>query len=265
MKTITATYSPGEPVRTRGCMVLYCRRGYGVAECNFTPLPMMPGSLAVIFSDTVFSIARMSRRSELCRYELSTALADEATFISSGPFFDWLYEHPLLAIPPGRRAEIERWMALTDTIASDDSDYREVMLRNQWQNFFLGLESALRGIIADRPGRRRSSSRRIFNTFCQLLAEHCRRHHHVRFYADKLCITPYYLSRVTDREFEVSPKEMIDRQLMTELKSLLGTTHLSVTEIADICGFESASYLGRFFRRHTGMTPIRYRELQKTS
>ena len=84
----------------------------------------------------------------------------------------------------------------------------------------------------------------------------------MKFYADRLCITPYYLSRITHHIFNVSPKELIDRQIVMEIKSLLTSTELSVKEIAERYCFESSSYLGRYFRRHLGMPPSEYRQRQ---
>lgn len=40
---------------------------------------------------------------------------------------------------------------------------------------------------------------------------------------------------------------------------LLSDPHLSVTEIAEQLGFADQSYLTRFFRRHTGMSPKAFR------
>ncbi len=134
------------------------------------------------------------------------------------------------------------------------------MLRNQWQNLFLAIESELKNIMAESDKKSTSASRKLFNDFCKLLGENCCKYHDVKFYADKLCITPYYLSRVTNRVFSVSPKELINRQIVMEIKSLLTSTELSVKEIATLYNFESTSYLGRYFRRHTGMTPSEYRD-----
>ena len=120
-------------------------------------------------------------------------------------------------------------------------------------------------LLATREMKTNSSSRKLFDRFCQLLCENCRTRHDVKFYADKLCITPYYLSQITSRIFQVSPKELIDRQLMMEIKALLTTTNFTVTKIADRYCFESASYLGRYFRRYSGMTPLEYRKQQAGS
>ncbi|MCR6506441.1 helix-turn-helix domain-containing protein [Bacteroides sp. KH365_2] len=58
----------------------------------------------------------------------------------------------------------------------------------------------------------------------------------------------------------MSPKEIIDRQIVMEIKRMLISTDLSAKEIADRFHFDSTSYMGRYFRRHTGMTPTEFRE-----
>ncbi len=83
----------------------------------------------------------------------------------------------------------------------------------------------------------------------------------VKFYAEKLCITPYYLSRITARTIGVTPKELIERQIILEMKRLLTTTDISVKELAVLFHFDTVSYMARFFRRHTGFTPNEYRKL----
>ena len=58
----------------------------------------------------------------------------------------------------------------------------------------------------------------------------------------------------------MSPKEMIDRQIVTEMKQMLVFTALSAKEIADRFHFDGTSYMGRYFRKHTGMIPTEFRE-----
>lgn len=252
----------GFPVRTSGCILLYCTEGCAVVECNFTEMAFRKGCMTVIFSDTLFSIKRISRGFMARCFELSEALTDETTFVSTGAFFDWLYEHPIFPVTHDRRKDMDLWLAMMDWIETNATGkHRNMMFRNQWQNFFLGLESVLNHRLTENDIKTISSGRKLFDSFCRLLSENCRKHHDVKFYADKLCITPYYLACITQRIFAVAPKELIDRQIMMEIKSLLTTTQLSVKEIAEQYNFESSSYLGRYFRRHIGMTPTEYRNL----
>lgn len=251
----------GRPMRTAGCILLYCTEGRSVVECNFKDMSFRKGNMAIIFSDTLFSMKKISPDFKARHFELSVALTDESTFTSAGAFFDWLYEHPVFDIPDEREQEVELWLSMMDWIESNSTGkYRNIMLRNQWHNFFLGVESVLKNKLTERDIKTIGAARKLFNGFCKLLCENCRKHHEVKFYADKLCITPYYLSRITNLIFSVSPKELIDRQIMMEIKSLLTSTELSIKEISELYNFESSSYLGRYFRRHIGMTPSEYRD-----
>lgn len=256
----------GKPLRTKGCILMLCTSGCAVLECNFTKRAFRRGYMAIIFSDTLFSVEKVSNDFTVKKFELSVALTDEVTYISSGPFFDWLAENQVCEIPYERQKDIVLWLdGLKWIDRYADAGYRNVMIRSHWQNFFTGFESVVAPLLATKEMETISSSRKLFNRFCQLLCENCRTRHDVKFYADKLCITPYYLSQITSRIFQVSPKELIDRQLMMEIKALLTTTNFTVTEIADRYCFESASYLGRYFRRHSGMTPLEYRKQQAGS
>lgn len=259
-QTTALTEHLDRPLRTGGCILLICMAGRAVVECNFTPKPFKKGDMAIIFADTLFSVAKISAEFQVRYFELSETFTDETTITSGGGLFDWLYDHPVFSVPDDKRTILSLWLQTMDWIdANTDNKYRAQMLRNQWQNLFLGLETVLKNELTERDIKSLSSSRQLFNGFCKLLSEHCRRHHEVKFYADKLCITPYYLSRITHRTFGVTPKELIDRQIMMEIKALLTSSELTIKEIANHYHFESSSYLGRFFRRRIGMTPSEYR------
>lgn len=89
----------GKPLRTKACILIFCISGYAVLECNFTRRPFRQGCMAVIFSDTLFSVERVSRGFQVIKFELSLSLTDDVTYISSGPFFDWLAENQICVIP----------------------------------------------------------------------------------------------------------------------------------------------------------------------
>ena len=54
----------------------------------------------------------------------------------------------------------------------------------------------------------------------------------------------------------------IPYELIAEAKVLLNEPCLSVTEIAELLNFADQSYLSRFFKKNTGMSPKEFR-LQK--
>jgi len=99
----------------------------------------------------------------------------------------------------------------------------------------------------------------LYNAFVSLVAEHYREAHDVSFYADKLCITTRYLSQITDRAVGKSPKQIIADYLMSEARSYLETTRLTVQEIADKLGFSSQALFCKFFRNQAAVSPSEYR------
>ena len=100
----------------------------------------------------------------------------------------------------------------------------------------------------------------LFHKFMHLIHEHAAQMHQVSFYAGKLCISPRYLHEITETYSNgKTPKALIDEQLTAELKVLLNNPALSIAEIASLCQFLDSSYLSRFFKKNTGISPKEYR------
>lgn len=52
---------------------------------------------------------------------------------------------------------------------------------------------------------------------------------------------------------------MINERVILEVKRMLIRTEYDISEIAYKLGFNELSYFSRFFKRHTGMTPLGFR------
>lgn len=87
--------------------------------------------------------------------------------------------------------------------------------------------------------------------------------HDVRYYAEKLYLTPNYLNELVKREIGISAKQAIRNRLLAESKKLLLYSSLPVGEIAERLSFETPSYFIRFFRKHVGCTPLQFRKGEK--
>lgn len=104
----------------------------------------------------------------------------------------------------------------------------------------------------------------IFNAFLQLLAHEDQKRQRVAYYADKLHISPKYLSTVCKKVSGKNPMRWISESVMQDCYSLLKDTDLSVKEISNRLGFPNSSFFGQYFREQTGQTPIAYRTEYKT-
>lgn len=251
----------GSVIRPADGMILYCERGRAVVTVNFERRVLRRGDIAIIFSDSLFEVNSVSRGFLVWYIDMSVAFVDDATFALSSDFFDRIYIDPVFSTSDKQRKLFDAWRSLNDyymRIPSKKS--AQTMIRNQVRNLLSAMESETMSDIAAKRVKTISSARQLSMRFYRLLDENCRSRHDVKFYADKLCITPYYLSKITLQTMGISPKKMIDRQIVMEIKRMLLATDLSAKEIADRFHFDSTSYMGRYFRRHTGMTPTEFRE-----
>ncbi len=115
-------------------------------------------------------------------------------------------------------------------------------------------------VVYAKPDEMGGRSIDIYNRFVSLVAEHYRTAHDVAFYADRLCITTRYLSGVTDKVVGKSPKQIIADYIMSEAKTFLDTTCLTIQEIADRLGFSSQVLFCKFFKSQEKTSPSDYRK-----
>lgn len=99
----------------------------------------------------------------------------------------------------------------------------------------------------------------IYNKLMSLLAENYNKSHDVEFYADKLCISTRYLSKVTNDVVGISPKQIISDYVMKEAKILLESTNFNIQEISNRLGFASQSRFSSFFLKNEKCTPSEFR------
>ena len=95
--------------------------------------------------------------------------------------------------------------------------------------------------------------------FGTLVNSHFKENRSVKFYADHLAITPKYLTEIVHEVTGESASALIDEKVMYEAKVLLNNPRLSIAQIADTLHFSDQSFLGKFFKRHLGLSPSQYR------
>ena len=155
-------------------------------------------------------------------------------------------------------------MALIEDLYQDTNNcFRGQILRNNLQSFLLHIYDKTHRLFLDRHPEGISRQEELFKLFIQAIHEHCTRQREVSFYADKLCISSRYLSTVVQNVTGTTAKSIIDRHVILEIKAMLKSTTLSIQEISNHLHFPDSSFFGRYFKKHTGMSPLKYRDLME--
>ena len=105
-----------------------------------------------------------------------------------------------------------------------------------------------------------SRKEQIVAQFQLLIKQHIIEMKRVDEYANLLHMHPHYLNDVVKEVTDFPASYFIQNQLIDEAKSRLIQTNATVSMIAVMLNFNEESYFGRFFKRHTGLTPLQYRK-----
>lgn len=137
--------------------------------------------------------------------------------------------------------------------------YKEIM-----QNALAGLMLELGNIFSAKkeftasPALSRKED--LLEQFLKLLFENCREQHGVAYYAERLFITPQYLSLILKTLTGKSANKWIDDALIMEARVLLKAPQATVQQVADLLHFSDQSTFGKFFKKHMGVSPMEYRK-----
>jgi AraC-like DNA-binding protein len=100
----------------------------------------------------------------------------------------------------------------------------------------------------------------LTTSFFTLVREHFKDEHNVQFYADKLCISRKYLTKVINKTMFKSPRDIIHQVLAVEARLLLKNPNLNVGHVAVELKFSDQASFSKFFKKHTGRSPLEYKK-----
>ena len=105
----------------------------------------------------------------------------------------------------------------------------------------------------------------ILKDFAEMLILHIKEETSISFYADKLCISKQYLSLIIKEKTSVTAGTIISSMRIEVASQLLRDPERTIQQIAAELSFSDQSSFGKFFKKHTGVSPLKYRQtLRKT-
>ena len=233
-------YFFNNPCRCDCALVLLCTSGHAQVTVDLRRGPLQLNTIVLLLPGSVLMFDDASADFSGRFGAFSPDLFGEAGFRLGLSFFSFLKENPISQVNERMAAGLSTWVEIMDYTYQDRGNmFRKTIVRNRLQNIMLELYDKI---------QRKVSSQ------C------CIEEREVSFYADKLCISTRYLSAIVRRTTHQSAKELIDKIVIMEIKVLLQNTTLPIQEIAYKMHFPDQSYLGRYFKKHTGISPSAFRQ-----
>ncbi len=256
-KALQKILQPDTPYIMEDCRMGFVRQGKIRLTVNLIEREYGEGTFAFISSGSILQINRMSDDFDLCgmmigdeRLKAALGLSVPKRCGGEASFFT--------VRPQAEEAStIMRMFATVWELINKKSFPDETL--NGLIYAIIHYYNYLDSVETDTAQPETSRGKELFNTFIGLVNTYARRERKLAFYADKMCVTPRYLSTAIKQASGITAKEWIDRAVVTNAKVMLKYSSKQVAEIAYALDFPNVSFFCKYFKHATGMTPQEYR------
>ncbi len=239
--------------------IFLCLEGEGDVIINEQQYHLQPRTMCLAFPGTIVQSLRTDRNFKGYTMAISIDFIREINIPSVTSLYMLVLDYPCVTLT---QQQIECVLELCEMLRSKNARKQHPFRTQVNSQLLVMLCYELAAIYTQyHPVKRQPCSRQdtIFRRFLSLLATEITASREVQYFADKLCITPKYLTIITRQVSGHSATEWISRTVIVKAKSLLSGTQLTVQQISNQLNFPNPSFFGQYFLRHTGMTPKEFR------
>lgn len=251
-------------VITYGAIII-CRHGTAKLRVNFTTWSLYENAVITIFpNDVVLLSEAHGFRAEILKYNAS--LLREASLQLEQTVYSALREDRCRQDTPIVYNIINNMFALLKIYFEQaDCTCLTQLVLLQLKAFFVGFHEYMQRNPQYRHDEIKSRRvRELFNQFMMLVERDYKVSRDVAHYAGIMSITPKYLTNIVRAVTSHTPKTIIDHYVILHLKMHLGSSRLSIKELAWEYNFTDVSFFCRYFKRHTGKSPMQLRESHRS-
>ena len=253
------------PFRFDGILLIWCIKGSLSVSINLNDYILNENSLFFCVPGNIFRLNEIVGDSEDLQYVCIAMSRDFAasqkvdvnkTFSNALSLLD----NPNVVLADTESAMMAEYIRMMGKVVESGLAYKKECLQSLWISMLYVVVGVLdrRSKSAENVAST-SRSRLLFEQFIALVAKYHDRYRNVGFYADKLCLTPKYLSKLIKNATGKSAPEWIDAYVILEAKNMLKYSNDTIKEIVYKLNFPNQSVFYKFFKARTGMTPSEYR------
>lgn len=241
--------------------LIVCEKGYFCFDVDKKKFTARAGETVFLSEGNNFSIGELSDdlRVSILFYHIDPIREILGSSIVAMYLYTTLTPEPCYVWTSGEESDLARYIALLGRhrkSAQNPFDNHECKL------LLLALTYRLCSIYSRRIIEEKNVAGHKIDTFIKLIRlieKYYMQERGVAFYADKLCLSPKYLSALSKSVCGYTVQELVFRAIIRKSIFWLKNTNKSVQEISDDLNFPNASFFGTFFKKQTWLAPSYYR------
>lgn len=242
-------------------VIVLVRQGRGKLMFDNTELSVSANDVYILPAKHIFSGTFTSFDHQVTMLILSDKLVEDARLTAFNYHFEDYHVQPVTHLTESQMRTIAQVMDLFETVLTHEPvlSHRHNALCSVLHVLIEFMNSFRKSNKTQLDSTRRGSH--IYIKLMDLLAEHYTEQHQVQFYADKLGLTPKYMSKLILDATGFGANAWIDQYILAKAKLLLiSRGDLSVQEISHMLGFKEQASFTRFFRNIEKISPREFRQ-----
>lgn len=248
------------PFKIECALTLLCLDGYMRVSLNLTEYRLQRNGIQIV---TPGSIGQCLEISPDCRIAI-IAFATVNNLPEGNPqsaliMRKFLIDNAMLQLSDREMGEmIGFYHQIRQQLVQPERLFTHEIINSYIQIFYYSLCQLMSPYIEQQDTQYVSRKKQIFDQFTLLLRQHYTQERSISFYAEKLSITPKYLSQVIYDISGQHARNWIRDYVILEAKALLKSGQYNVQQVSDMLNFANQSFFGVYFKKAVGCSPSAY-------
>lgn len=245
-----------EPMKFDHAIITIYTKGEATVKVNLEEYKIKAPALLTLMPGQIAQSYDMSPDLEVYSMAFSRRFIDIVNIPGWQQQYMSMYNNPHTPLSESSLHGMCAFYTMMHHLASDtENPFRIQVLENLIRVFYYGGIHYLSSKYKSMPNKNSTIDR-----FLELVHEHYRTERLIGFYAEQLCITPKYLSKLVKESTGLSAGDWIERHVILDARAMLHNSEMTIQQIATSLNFANQSFFGKYFKRATGISPKEYRK-----
>lgn len=244
-----------EPKKMEKAVISVCTSGYCRVKVNLQEYELESPMLITLMPGQIIEPMETSANFQAYTIALSKRFLDMINIPGWQQKYLSMYNNPATPLNEEHLTATRFFFGILYRAAANSSNpFRLQVIENLIRVFYYG------GISCNEtPATHTAYKNSLVERFLELVHEHYRTERMIGFYADRICVTPKYLSKVVKEHTGRSAGEWIESHVILDARAMLQSSDMTIQQIAASLNFPNQSFFGKYFKRATGLSPKEYR------
>lgn len=243
--------------RLQACIFALCTEGSLTASINLIEYKIEANSLIVLMPGTIIQMNEQKRKTSICFVGFSSHCSNGINLIETTiDVLPKIWENPVIKLSNQITSyfvdyfDLLTRLSITQTISTP-------LAQSVLRTLSIGINELYSTTALNKQAKSRKE--KLCYKFVQLVIENYTHERRAQFYANKLGISLQHLSTTVKQVTGRNALDIISHIIITDTKAKLKSTDMTIQEIAYSLNFSCASFFAKYFKRHTGVSPLEYR------